>query len=288
LIWLLGTLWCELNQGGLMQEKRSRAKSIKAFIDRLEFPSAKSGHNIMQVIGASFKLKPDSANALLLVHSQVENFEKLLLEIELSGVGEEAKDIYRSHIRGLSKLVAYPALYGNAESARVDIIKPNYATLTLLSDALGIYYDYGSDVQNELADAIDKLEIILRELSEGDLDSQIKGVVLPQISSLIFLLKNCDVLGFDRAWEVASASMMTLYKRSQGEVAEKDKRILQRLAVRVTLVVGILASADAGIKHISSVVSQAKGLYEFIVGAESASVPKIEYKKPDQKVATAD
>jgi hypothetical protein len=93
--------------GSAMTEKQSRAKAIKAFIDRLSFSSPKSNQNVMQVIGASFGLKPDSSSALRLVHSQVENFEKLLSELALSSVGPEAKEEYKSHCLNWSCIRPY-------------------------------------------------------------------------------------------------------------------------------------------------------------------------------------
>lgn len=266
-----------------MTENYSRAKAIKTFIDRIKFPPRNNNKNekVIDAIASSFNLKSDSSHMLLLLHAQVDNFERILFDIDVSNVSADAKEVYRNHVSQLSKLVKYPALYQSAEAARAEIVGPHLPTLTLLSDALRVYFKFDEPVRTELAHATENLEAVCKEISEGAIDDRLKEVVVPQLSGLIFLLKNCDVLGFDRAWQIASGAMMSAFAVAQGEVAQNRKSVLQKLAVSVAVVVGILASAEAGMKHVVSITSQAKGLYEFIAESERQSVPKIEYKKKE-------
>jgi hypothetical protein len=117
-----------------MPERISRPIAIKNFIDQIQFSKTPNQSSVLQTIATSFNLKPEGAEIRLFLRVQQENFERLLLEIELSDIEDEARRSYRKQLSELAKFIEYPALYQKADTAKKEIIDPNYRVLAYVSD----------------------------------------------------------------------------------------------------------------------------------------------------------
>ena len=99
---------------------------------------------------------------------------------------------------------------------------------------------------------------------------------------LITLLSQYEIVGFEKAWETASAALFTIYKFDRADSATNaDKGWLKKAAVRLAAVVGVLTTVDAGLKEVANIGSQAKDFYEFIQKSEQWMRPRIEHKGID-------
>lgn len=231
-----------------MPERTSRAIAIQNFIDRIQVPKTSNQPSVLQAIATSFNLGPESAELKFLLRVQQENFEGLLLEIELSDMEDEARKNYRKQVGELAKLIEYPALYQKADAAKKEIISPNYNVLAYVNDKLRIYAKLIQSHVDDISTIVSELDRLYQEILDSNLDVQLKATVASTISNLVLLLKNYRVLGFEKARDMASASMMTLYVAST-KVPKEDAGLIRRVAAKTMMVVGIIATIDASLTH---------------------------------------
>jgi len=253
-----------------MTKKISRAKALKAFIDKLSFPKANLSATMIQVIADSFTMKADSVEFRRLLHTQIENFDALLHEIQLARMGEESKRVTTRRIQALSKFLLHPALYGPAEKARVDIINPNADQLYVVSDALDMFTAWDEQTKAFIDAAAEHLQEAYDSISNSDLDQKLKAAVLPTINALISLLRNFEVVGFDRAWEMASTTILVIHRQIEHAPTESDRRRLALLGQGVLRIASYIAGLDTIYKGAVSIGSGGASLYSYLRGSSNS------------------
>ncbi|MCF2524075.1 hypothetical protein [Bradyrhizobium sp. G127] len=256
--------------------KLSLAKSLKNFFDRL--PSGSGGsRNVRKAISEAFSIEENSAEMQLLLYTQMDNFERLLVQVRLSSIENDAKRRYLKDIGTLSAIVHYPRLFQSFETARSELIDRHAHTLTYLNDALKVGDDLHESIDRDIDELSRQLQDVLEELSSSDLPLKVRGILFSQISQLLFLLKNFQSVGVDKVWEVASATYVTIQKEAATIATSTKSGFLKRAAVGISALVGALAIVEAGTSH---VIGTAKNLEKGIELIEKwrGEVPQIEYK----------
>jgi hypothetical protein len=262
-------------------ETISTAKAVQNFIDRIDFSLKVKNNNatIIQAISSRFTVEGPID---FLIHAQFSNIHRLSVELRhFQGIRPEAKEKYQTSLNQLMRLFQYPVLYQNAEAARKDIVEPNHWVLPVLDDRLGSYSTIDDQAKTDILALAQKLLELEREISDSNIEPRLKAILLPMLSQLSTLLKNYEIVGFEKAWEIASAALFTVHKFSQKQVepTQGDASWLARTAVTIAAVVGILTTVDTGVKHAASIGSQAKEFYEFIQKSEQLGRPRIEHRK---------
>jgi hypothetical protein len=265
----------------MMTERLSRAKTLQNFIDKIRFSKEHNGHSLLAVIANSFDPRLSDPQLRLLLRSQEENVERLLLEIEFSSIEPPAKAGYKRQVGELGKIFQFPALGQQAAVVRQDIIGPNYLVLPYLSDALKIYFDIEEADKSDLDRIASELDELSQKIATSDIDIQLRVLVSSSLNNLVLLIKNYKILGFEKASEAASGAILALYKAC-AKAELKDIKFLNKATATVLILVGILTPVDEVLKRSTSIGTQLKSAYDFVQNAMQENVLKIEHKKDDQ------
>jgi hypothetical protein len=257
----------------------SVAKSLKNFFDKLGPTKNGDDRSVRKAICLAYGIAEDSSETDLLIYVQAENFRRLMSQVDLSTIEVDAKKTYRGQVQSLSRCIRHPILYGRYEQAKKDFISPNYNVLTYLNDALKVSIDITDETSNEIAGLVDSLKEALDSALVSSLPLRLKNILDVQISQLIFLIKNFDSVGVDKAWELASAAFLTIQREAPKVNDVDEKGIFKKIAVGVAAVVGALAMADAGLNHSVSIATNMKAGYELVEQWRRDQIPKIEHRK---------
>jgi hypothetical protein len=257
--------------------KLSLAKSLKNFVDRL--PSGPGGsRNVRKAISDVFSIDESSAEMQLLLYTQVDNFERLLFQIRLSSIEDDAKRRYIKDIGALSSIVHHPTLFQSYESARSGLIDRHAHILTYLNDALKVVENLDESIERDVDELSKQLQDVLDELPASDLPLKVKGILFSQISQLLFLLKNFQFVGVDKVWEVASATYVTIQREAATVASASKSGFLKRAAVGISALVGALAVVEAGTGHVIGTAKNLEKGIELIEKWRGETRPQIEYK----------
>jgi len=264
-----------------MSERFSRANVLQNFIDQIRFSKEHHGHSLLAVIANSFNPQLTDQQLRLLLRSQEENVERLLMEIEFSSIEPPAKAGYKRQVKELGKIFQFPVLGQQSGAIRQDIIGPNYQVLPYLSDALKIYFDIEDADKADIDRIASELDELSQKIASSEIDIQLRVLVSSSLNNLVLLIKNYKILGFEKASEAASGTMLALYKAA-AKAEPKDSKFLNKAAATVLILVGILTPVDEVMKRSTSIGAQIKSAYDFVQKAMQENVLKIEHKKNDQ------
>jgi len=228
--------------------KESLSRSLKNFIDQISY-APKNQHIVRKIISDSFSIAEKSAEMQLLLYVQVDNFERLLTQVRLSSIQDDAKGRYLQDIGALSAIVHHPRLYTRYDAARTEVIEPHAHVLTYANDALKVEFDLEESISTEIDQLAKLLQEVLEELPHSDLPLRIRGILYTQISQLIFLLKNFQSVGVEKVWELASASYVTVQKEASTIEAANKNGFIKRAAIGISALVGLLSAIDSGTGH---------------------------------------
>lgn len=262
--------------------KISLARSLKAFVEAITV-SDKSTTIVRKVIGDAFGIKEDSADMQFLLFVELDNFERLLKFVELSEIEAEAKAIYQRQIKNLSAIVKHPVLYSRYDNSAAAIITSNAHVLTYVNDALEVGVEVDGQIAEEAEKLSEQLQDALDYLNRTELPLSLRGVLYPQLSNLIFLLKNFRVVGIDRVWEAASANILTIHREAENIEKAPESGPLKRAAIGMsiflTALTVVLGTLHEGSKHALGVLKNAKEGSDLIEKWRQESTPRIEHHR---------
>jgi len=255
----------------------STASAVLNFFALLP-PGNKGGtRSVYELICQTYNLQKGSLETDVFLHAQRDNLIRLHKEIDFSNIGSEAKPIYAGSIRNLSNVLNNQLNVKNWQHVRAQI-DDALKTLVIMDDKLQLGVPIPETAKADISDFVSRLEAIYSELSDADIPPKLKIVLMPQIANLIMLLRNFEVLGFDRAWEVASAAMMTAAREFKYAESQPTKRRLGKLVAVLAVGVGLLASVNSGIEQAEKLISNVGDLFSAIEESQREEMPRLEHK----------
>jgi hypothetical protein len=275
-------------------ERFSRAKAVRNFLDRLKRMNIKDTSTVAAVISHCFGAKAGSHEFDMLIHSQLDNLYRLENDVELVALhNEETRETSKKQIRELSKLFRYPDIQGRYVDAKGKIIDPNYNALIYIDDILRDSYLLDESHQKGIAEIISDLNDVHATIVASDLDPRLRSMLARYLGELVILLKNYEVVGFDRAFELASAAMLFLEtnaeklpRGSKGVVVRRLVGALGGALVLLCTLNGVIEEGGKLLFHIKSGASYLEELANesprFLEDKEDQSLNSVEGNKETQ------
>jgi hypothetical protein len=151
--------------------------------------------------------------------------------------------------------------------------------LIYVNEQLGIFSSFDQNQVSDLKKIAELLRQLNAELVQSSLPVRVRAELSSQIFDLQVLLDNFSVLGFDKAWEVASASLMSV-QRDMNDAHDVQKNpIFRKFGVLLMTSLSAIAAINTGIGDVSKFVSHLRSGYETLDKWRRDSIPLLEHKK---------